>query len=101
MKCVEWYQGFYAKPSICCQVIFPLINYGPVQIIICHFPAEREGWTWIVVILYCRPPLRPLPNEVFVTLVTNYNATKDYEGDAPSNAFPLHRGSNYVRALCG
>ena len=47
MKCVarnrrarEWYQGFYAKPSICCQVIFPLINYFPVRVPICHFAAD-------------------------------------------------------------
>ena len=75
---VERYQGFYAKPSICCQAIFPLINYFPGWIPICHFAAvrvrgdparDRSGWR------RCDSDVASftIPKEVFVTLVTNYN----------------------------
>ena len=89
VKCVarnqcacEWYQGFYAKPSICCRVIFPLINYSPVRIPICYFAADAErepeecssgAGCDFVLSPSVRSPLHPLPKEVFVTLVTNYN----------------------------
>ena len=82
MKCVarnrrarEWYQGFYAKPSICCQAIFPLISYFPARIPICHFAADRDPardrskWRCcdFDVVSFT------IPKEVLVTLVTNYN----------------------------